>query len=675
MFDKILIANRGEIACRVVKTARRMGIATVAVYSEADRDARHVALADEAVFIGPAPSRESYLVADKILAAAKATGAQAVHPGYGFLSENEGFARRAEAEGIVFIGPKAHSIAAMGDKIASKKLALEARVNTIPGWNDAIESPEQAVQIARQIGYPVMIKASAGGGGKGLRVAWDDKQAHEGFASCRNEARSAFGDDRVFIEKFIENPRHIEIQVLGDAHGNVVYLNERECSIQRRHQKVIEEAPSPFISEATRRAMGEQAVALAKAVQYQSAGTVEFVVGRDQGFYFLEMNTRLQVEHPVTESITGVDLVEQMIRVAAGERLPFTQADIPRRGWAIECRINAEDPFRGFLPSTGRLVRYLPPPTTMEAALPVPEGGGVRVDTGVAEGGEIPMFYDSMIAKLIVHGLDRNDAIARMREALNGFVIRGVASNIPFQAALLAHSAFVAGDFDTGFIAAHYGQGFRAEDVPHDDPEFLVALAAAANRRYRERAAGISGQLAGHGVKIGRATSVVVRGEAGAQTHHPVTVDAGDGLRVAVGDKPYAIEIDWRMGGIRATGRCNGKPFTAQIERDGLWTVVQHNGRRIDAMVMSARAAELLRAMPYKPPADMSKFLLSPMPGLLVDIVVAPGKAVQAGEKLAVIEAMKMENILVAARDGVVAELLASKGESLAVDQPILSFE
>ncbi|MBI3154600.1 MAG: acetyl/propionyl/methylcrotonyl-CoA carboxylase subunit alpha [Burkholderiales bacterium] len=675
MFDKILIANRGEIACRVVKTARRMGIATVAVYSEADRDARHVALADEAVFIGPAPSRESYLVADKILAAAKATGAQAVHPGYGFLSENEGFARRAEAEGIVFIGPKAHSIAAMGDKIASKKLALEARVNTIPGWNDTIESPEQAVQIARQIGYPVMIKASAGGGGKGLRVAWDDKQAHEGFASCRNEARSAFGDDRVFIEKFIENPRHIEIQVLGDAHGNIVYLNERECSIQRRHQKVIEEAPSPFISEATRRAMGEQAVALAKAVQYQSAGTVEFVVGRDQGFYFLEMNTRLQVEHPVTESITGVDLVEQMIRVAAGERLPFTQANIPRRGWAIECRINAEDPFRGFLPSTGRLVRYLPPPTTMEAALPVPEGGGVRVDTGVAEGGEIPMFYDSMIATLIVHGLDRSDAIARMREALNGFVIRGVSSNIPFQAALLAHPAFVAGDFDTGFIAAHYAHGFRAEDVPHDDPDFLIALAAAAYRRYRERAAGISGQLAGHGVKIGRDFTVVVRGEAGAQSHHLVTVDAGDGLRVGVGDKTYGIEIDWRMGGIRATGRCNGNPFTAQIERDGLWTVVQHNGRRIEAMVMSARAAELLRAMPYKPPADMSRFLLSPMPGLLVDIAVAPGKAVQAGEKLAVIEAMKMENILVAARDGVVAELLASKGESLAVDQPIMRFE
>ena len=675
MFDKILIANRGEIACRVIKTARKMGIQTVAVFSDADRDARHVALADESVHIGAAPSRESYLQADRIIAACKQTGAQAVHPGYGFLSENAEFAKRVEDEGIVFIGPKHYSISAMGDKIESKRLAGKAGVNCIPGVNDAIDDADKAVQIARDIGYPVMIKASAGGGGKGLRVAYDDKQAFEGFDACRNEARNSFGDDRVFIEKFVEEPRHIEIQLVGDAHGNVVYLNERECSIQRRHQKVIEEAPSPFISEATRRAMGEQAVALAKAVQYQSAGTVEFVVGRDQGFYFLEMNTRLQVEHPVTESITGVDLVEQMIRVAAGERLPFTQADIPRRGWAIECRINAEDPFRGFLPSTGRLVRYLPPPTTMEAALPVPEGGGVRVDTGVAEGGEIPMFYDSMIAKLIVHGLDRNDAIARMREALNGFVIRGVASNIPFQAALLAHPAFVAGDFDTGFIAAHYGQGFRAEDVPHDDPEFLVALAAAANRRYRERAAGISGQLAGHGVKIGRDFTVVVRGEAGAQTHHPVTVDAGDGLRVAVGDKPYAIEIDWRMGGIRATGRCNGKPFTAQIERDGLWTVVQHNGRRIDAMVMSARAAELLRAMPYKPPADMSKFLLSPMPGLLVDIVVAPGKAVQAGEKLAVIEAMKMENILVAARDGVVAELLASKGESLAVDQPILSFE
>ena len=684
MFTKILIANRGEIACRVIKTARKMGIATVAVYSEADRDALHVELADEAVFIGPAPSRESYLVADKIIAACKATGAEAVPPGYGFLSENEDFARRVEDEGIVFIGPKHASIAAMGDKIASKKLASAAKVNTIPGWNEAIESAERAVEIAREIGYPVMIKASAGGGGKGLRVAFDDAQAREGFASCRNEAKASFGDDRVFIEKFVESPRHVEIQVLGDAHGNVVYLNERECSIQRRHQKVIEEAPSPFISDATRQAMGAQAVALAKAVEYQSAGTVEFVVGRDQSFYFLEMNTRLQVEHPVTESITGIDLVEQMIRVAAGEKLPFTQEQIPRRGWAIECRINAEDPFRGFLPSTGRLVRFQPPPTTMEAAAPVPYqwdqagvlvgGGGVRVDTGVDEGGEIPMHYDSMIAKLIVHGLDRDDAIAKMREALNGFVIRGIASNIPFQAALLAHPRFVAGDFDTGFIAEHYGAGFRAEDVPHADPDFLVALAAAAHRRYRDRAAGISGQLPGHGVTIGSDFVVVVKGQGGAQRHVPVTVHAADDTRVTVGTRVYVFDKGWQLGGIRVGGRCDGRPFTAQLERLGVWLRVAHGGSRIDAMVLGPRAAELLRLMPYKAPADTSKFLLSPMPGLLVDIAVQPGQAVQAGERLAVIEAMKMENILSAARDGVIGELLARKGESLAVDQPILAF-
>ncbi|MBA4178206.1 MAG: acetyl/propionyl-CoA carboxylase subunit alpha [Leptothrix sp. (in: Bacteria)] len=684
MFTKILIANRGEIACRVIKTAKRMGIATVAVYSEADRDARHVGLADEAVLLGPAPSRESYLVAEKIIAACKATGAQAVHPGYGFLSENEDFARRVEDMGIVFIGPKHHSIAAMGDKIASKKLAKAALVSTIPGWNEAIATPEEAVKIARDIGYPVMIKASAGGGGKGLRVARDDKEAFEGFSSCRNEARNSFGDDRVFIEKYVEEPRHIEIQVLGDAFGNIVYLQERECSIQRRHQKVIEEAPSPFISEATRKAMGEQAVALARAVDYQSAGTVEFVVGKDQSFYFLEMNTRLQVEHPVTESITGIDLVEMMLRVAAGERLPFTQEQIPRRGWAIECRINAEDPFRGFLPSTGRLVRYLPPPQTMEAARPVPatfdeagrtlEGGGVRVDTGVYEGGEIPMFYDSMIAKLIVHGRDRFDAIAGMREALNGFVIRGVASNIPFQAALLAHPKFVAGDFNTGFIAEQYGAGFRAEDVPHDDPDFLVALAAAAWRRYRERAAGISGQLAGHGVVIGEYFVVAVRGDEGRHTYMPVRIRSEETITVEMGAKNYQLTSDWQFGGIRAHGLCNGQPFTAQIERHGLWLRVEHNGLRIEAQVMSARAAELLRVMPFKPPADMSRFLLSPMPGLLVDLAVVPGQKVLAGERLAVIEAMKMENILTAAHDGTVAELLAGKGESLAVDQPILSF-
>ena len=677
MFKKILIANRGEIACRVIKTARKMGIATVAVYSEADRDALHVTLADEAVLIGPAASRESYLVADKIIAACKATGAQAVHPGYGFLSENAAFARRVEEEGIVFIGPKHHSIAAMGDKIASKKLAGAALVNTIPGWNEAIETPEQAVTIAKDIGYPVMIKASAGGGGKGLRVAFNDKEAFEGFSSCRFEAKASFGDDRVFIEKFVEEPRHIEIQVLGDAHGNVLYLNERECSIQRRHQKVIEEAPSPFISDATRKAMGEQAVALAKAVQYQSAGTVEFVVGNDQSFYFLEMNTRLQVEHPVTECITGLDLVELMIRVAAGEKLPLTQDQVQRNGWAMECRINAEDPFRGFLPSTGRLVRFLPPATQLQAAEAVPTGsalGGVRVDTGVAEGGEIPMHYDSMIAKLIVHGRDRLDAIHRMREALNGFVIRGISSNIPFQSALLAHPRFVSGDFNTGFIAEHYKAGFRAEDVPHDDPDLLIALAAVAYRRYRDRAAQITGQMPGHELRIGHDFVAIVKGAAGAHEQVDVKVQHGHTATVVLRGKTYAVKTDWSFGSIRASGRVNGKPFTAQIERDGLWTRVLHNGLRIDAQLLTARAAALLRLMPYKAPADMSKFLLSPMPGLLINVAVVPGQLVQAGERLAVIEAMKMENILTASQQGTVKDVLASKGESLTVDQPILSF-
>jgi propionyl-CoA carboxylase alpha chain len=675
MFKKILIANRGEIACRVIKTAKKLGIQTVAVYSEADKDARHVELADEGVLLGPAPSRESYLVSDKIIAAAKQTGAEAIHPGYGFLSENEDFARRVEEEGLVFIGPKHYSIAAMGDKIASKKLANEAKVNTIPGYNEAIDTPAQAVEIAKGIGYPVMIKASAGGGGKGLRVAFNDKEAHDGFSSCRNEARNSFGDDRVFIEKFVEEPRHIEIQVLGDGHGNVVYLLERECSIQRRHQKVIEEAPSPFINDATRKAMGEQAVALARAVKYQSAGTVEFVVGRDQSFYFLEMNTRLQVEHPVTECITGVDLVELMILVAAGEKLPFAQKDIQRNGWAIECRINAEDPFRNFLPSTGRLVKYQPPEATMEAAAPLPKDGGVRVDTGVCEGGEIPMFYDSMIAKLIVHGTDRNDAIAKMREALNAFVIRGVSSNIPFQSALLAHPQFVSGDFNTGFIAQHYPHGFRAEDVPHEDADFLVALAAAANRRFLERAAGISGQLPGHGVQIGNDFVIVIKGEEGRHEYRSATLKQNGALTVTVEGKPYDLAKDWRIGGARATGTCNGRPFTAQVERHGVWISVAHNGRRIDTLVLTPAAAELSKLMPYKAPPDTSKFLLSPMPGLLAHVAVEPGQAVQAGERLAVIEAMKMENILVAQQDGKVAEVLAKKGESLSVDQPIIRFE
>jgi propionyl-CoA carboxylase alpha chain len=681
MFTKILIANRGEIACRVIATAKKMGIATVAVYSEADKEARHVQLADESVLLGPAPSRESYLVADKIIAAAKQTGAQAIHPGYGFLSENEAFAKRCEDEGIAFIGPKAHSIAAMGDKIASKKLALAAQVNTIPGWNNAIESAERAVEIAKDVGYPVMIKASAGGGGKGLRVAFNDKEALEGFTACQNEARNSFGDDRIFIEKFVEQPRHIEIQVIGDAQGNVIYLNERECSIQRRHQKVIEEAPSPFISEATRKAMGEQAVALAKAVQYQSAGTVEFVVGKDQDFYFLEMNTRLQVEHPVTECITGLDLVELMIRVAAGEQLPLTQEQVKRDGWAMECRINAEDPFRNFLPSTGRLVRFAPPEQTMFQGN-TDDLYGVRVDTGVVDGGEIPMFYDSMIAKLIVHGKDRNEAIAKMREALNGFVIRGVSSNIPFQAALLAHPKFVSGDFNTGFIAENYGHGFKAEDVPHDDPNFLVALAAFVRQKSRERAAGISGQLPGYGVKVGHDFGVVTLDAAGHHGYSQVHVAEELGqigvATVTVDGKRFAMSSPSRLNDVCITGVCNGKPFTAQVERgttrNPLALVVQHNGTKVEAMVVSPRMAELHKLMLYKAPPDMSRYVLSPMPGLLAEVSVVVGQTVQAGERVAVIEAMKMENVLFAAQHGVVKSVSAEKGASLTVDQIILEF-
>ncbi len=680
MFTKILIANRGEIACRVIATAKRMGISTVAVYSEADKNARHVALADESVCIGPAASRESYLLGDVIISAAKKTGAQAIHPGYGFLSENEDFARRCEENSIVFIGPKHEAIAAMGDKIASKKLAALANVNTIPGVNEAIESSEKAVEIAKSIGYPVMIKASAGGGGKGLRVAFNDKEAHEGFTSCRNEARNSFGDDRVFIEKFVEEPRHIEIQLLGDAFGNVLFLNERECSIQRRHQKVIEEAPSPFISDETRQAMGEQAVALAKAVKYQSAGTVEFVVGKDQSFYFLEMNTRLQVEHPVTECITGLDLVEWMIRVAAGEKIPFAQSDVRRDGWAIECRINAEDPFRNFLPSTGRLIRFKPPPTSMFQS-DTEHLFGVRVDTGVQEGGEIPIHYDSMIAKLIVHGRDRNDAIAKMRDALNGFVIRGINSNIPFQSALLAHPDFVAGQFNTGFIAEHFSKGFTAESVSHTDPDFLIALAAFVRRKSRERAASLSGQLPGYDVKVGQTYTVITLDAKGDHGYTQVEVDDVGGRGTAVikvNDKNYAIESHSRLNDIAIEGTVNGQAFVAQVERGSvknpLVLQIQHHGLRIEALVISPRMADLYRLMPYKPPADMSRFVLSPMPGLLVEVCVNQGQKVQAGERVAVIEAMKMENVLFAAQDGVVKSVQATKGDSLSVDQVIVEF-
>ena len=682
MFNKILIANRGEIACRVMATAKKMGIQTVAVYSEADKLSRHVQLADESVLIGPAASRESYLVAEKIIAAAKSTGAQAIHPGYGFLSENESFAKRCEEEGLVFIGPKHHAIAAMGDKIASKKLAQKAQVNTIPGHNEAIESPQEAVKIAQSIGYPVMIKASAGGGGKGLRVAFNDKETHEGFTSCRNEARNSFGDDRVFIEKFVEEPRHIEIQVLGDAHGHVIFLNERECSIQRRHQKVIEEAPSPFISDDTRAAMGAQAVALAKAVQYQSAGTVEFVVGKDQSFYFLEMNTRLQVEHPVTECITGLDLVEWMIRIAAGEKLSLQQSEVQRNGWAIECRINAEDPFRNFLPSTGRLVRFRPPVQTMFQANPE-QLMGVRVDTGVVEGGEIPMFYDSMIAKLIVHGRERAEAIAKMRNALNGFVIRGVSSNIPFQSALLAHPDFMSGEFNTGFISEHYAHGFRSEDVSHSDADFLIALASFVRRKSRERAAGLSGQLPGYDVKVGQQYTVITLGAQGDHSHTQVEVDDSGGRHdtavIKVNGKNYAIESHSRLNDVAIHGTVNGQPFTAQVERGStqnpLGLKVQHNGASIQVLVISPRMAELHRLMPFKAPPDLSRFVLSPMPGLLVEVAVQAGQKVMAGERVAVIEAMKMENVLFAAQDGIVKSVVAAKGESLSVDQVILEFE
>jgi len=666
MFNKILIANRGEIACRVIKTARKMGIKTVAVYSEADKDALHVDLADEAVCIGPAASKESYLVMDKIIAACKQTGAQAVHPGYGFLSENAEFSRRLEEEGIKFIGPKHYSVGKMGDKIESKKLALEARVNTIPGYNEAISGPDEAVKIAQGIGYPVMIKASAGGGGKGLRVAFNDKEAHEGFSSCVSEAKNAFGDDRVFIEKYVLEPRHIEIQVLGDSFGNYVYLNERDCSIQRRHQKVIEEAPSPFVDQAMRKAMGEQAVALARAVQYESAGTVEFVVGADKSFYFLEMNTRLQVEHPVTELITGVDLVELMIRVAYGEKLPLTQEQVQLNGWAMECRINAEDPFRGFLPSTGRLVKFLPPEE-------IP--GQVRVDTGVYDGGEISMFYDSMIAKLIVHGATREQAISRMRDALNAFVIRGISSNIPFQAALMQHPRFQSGNFNTGFIAEEYPKGFDASMVPHDDPALLVSVAAYVYRAYTDRGASVSGQLQGHERIVGDKWCVVRLNPGGNEQHSVIARPVPGGYHIEYKGENYEILSDWKLGQSLFNGTCNGEEFTLQVERHKTKYSLFHWGTRADFMVMSARAAELLSLMPEKPAPDLSKFLLSPMPGLLREVAVKAGQEVKAGEKLAVIEAMKMENILKADQDCKVRKVSAAAGESLSVDQVIVEFE
>ncbi|PIE83052.1 MAG: acetyl/propionyl-CoA carboxylase subunit alpha [Candidatus Contendobacter odensis] len=660
MFKKILIANRGEIACRVIKTARKMGIKTVAVYSEADKDALHVEMADEAVSIGPPPTNQSYLVMERIVQACKKTGAEAVHPGYGFLSERSAFCEALEKEGITFIGPGVRAIEAMGDKITSKKLAQEAGVNTVPGYADIIKDTDQAVQIARKIGYPVMLKASAGGGGKGMRIAWNDDDCRDGFERSTNEARSSFGDDRVFIEKYIEEPRHIEIQVLGDSHGNVVYLGERECSLQRRHQKVIEEAPSPFLDEKTRQAMGEQAVALSKAVEYKSAGTVEFIVDSKRNFYFLEMNTRLQVEHPVTEYITGLDLVEQMIRVAAGEKLSITQEDVKLKGWSIEARVYAEDPFRNFLPSIGRLVKYLPPE----------ESDSVRVDTGIYEGSEVSMYYDPMIAKLVTYGSTRDRAIAHMRDALNEFYIRGVAHNISFLAALMVHTRFMTGRISTNMIAEEYPDGFHPSDVPHDDPALLISVAAFLHRCYMDRAAEITGQLPGH-ERVIKDDWVVLMGN----ERHAVHIrPAKGGYDVDHMGETYEVRSDWQFGQPLFKGSLNGTEICIQVERRDLHYRLFHWGSQVDMMVMSHEMASLQALMPEKLPPDMSRFLLSPMPGLLTKVTVEVGQEVKAGEELAVIEAMKMENVLRAERDTQVTKILAEPGDSLAVDQAIIEF-
>jgi propionyl-CoA carboxylase alpha chain len=661
MFKKILIANRGEIACRVIRTARRMGIAAVAVYSDADAEALHVQMADEAVRIGPAPSAGSYLNIERIVETCRKCGVEAVHPGYGFLSENPDFARALGKAGVVFIGPPPKAIAAMGDKIASKKLAREAGVASVPGHLDVIPDAEAAVAIARDIGYPVMIKASAGGGGKGMRIAATDAEVRDGFRAAAGEARSSFGDDRIFIEKYIEEPRHIEIQVLGDQHGNIVHLGERECSIQRRHQKVIEEAPSPFLDPETRAAMGAQAVALARAVDYRSAGTVEFIVDQQRNFYFLEMNTRLQVEHPVTELVTGLDLVELMIRVAAGERLPFTQDEVELAGWAIEARVYAEDPTRNFLPSIGRLVRYRPP-----------AGDGIRLDAGVFEGSEISVYYDPLIAKLIASGPDRQSAIDRLCGALDAFHVAGVQHNIAFLAAVAAKPRFRAGALSTNFIAEEFGGGFTppAEFVEAD--RMILLAAALAHRRLREREAAIDGKLPGAQTAIPEDHVVLLGGQ-----QHPVAVrPEGAAYRVEIDGASLTASTDWQPGQPLLQARVEHQVATVQIERlPGSAFRLVHRGVIRRVQVLSSRAAELLALMPKKTAPDTSRLLLSPMPGLLASLVVAPGQEVKAGEPLAIVEAMKMENVLRAERDGRIARLRASPGDSLAVDQVILEFE
>ena len=661
MFNKILIANRGEIACRVIKSARRMGIKTVAVYSDADRYALHVQLADEAVHIGPPPSGQSYLLKEKILQVCLDTGAEAVHPGYGFLSENSEFCELLAKNNIAFIGPKTYAIEAMGDKITSKKLADEARVNTIPGFPDVLTSGDHAVEIANRIGYPVMLKATAGGGGKGMRIARNDAECRDGFERASNEAMSSFGDGRMFAEKFIEEPRHIEIQIIADAHDNIVYLNERECSLQRRHQKVIEEAPSPFIDAETRKNMGEQAVALARAVQYQSAGTVEFIVDKHRNFYFLEMNTRLQVEHPVTEMITGLDLVELMIRVANGEKLPISQSDVKINGWAIESRVYAEDPVRNFLPSTGRLVYYRPPE----------EDGHVRVDTGVFEGGEVSMFYDPMIAKLITHGADRQEAIRHMRSALDRFLIRGVSHNISFLSALMVNRRFVEGNMSTNMIGEEYPEGFQPTDLAPEDPSRFISVAASMTRMYRDRAAQISGQLKGHERRVPNEWVVVINHE-----QHPVSVvEVEGGHDVEYNGNSYRVRSQWQFGQPVFSGTINDEQVFMQVLREDQTYRLWHDGSQADIRIVSPMVAELLAHLPVKEPPDLSKYLLSPMPGLLVSLAVEEGDAINAGQELAVLEAMKMENTLVAERDGVVAKIHFAPGASLAVDDIILELE
>jgi propionyl-CoA carboxylase alpha chain len=667
MFDKILIANRGEIACRVIKTARKMGIKTVAVYSDADRNALHVQMADESVHIGPPPAAQSYIVIDRIMAAIKATGAQAVHPGYGFLSENRTFAAALEAAGVVFIGPPSPAIEAMGDKITSKKIAMEAGVSTVPGYMGLIADADEAAKISREIGYPVMIKASAGGGGKGMRIAWTDAEAAEGFQSSKNEAAASFGDDRIFIEKFVTQPRHIEIQVLADKHGNCVYLHERECSIQRRNQKVIEEAPSPFLNEATRKAMGEQACALAKAVGYTSAGTVEFIVDGNRNFYFLEMNTRLQVEHPVTELITGVDLVEQMIRVAAGQPLPFKQSDLKIHGWAMESRLYAEDPYRNFLPSIGRLTRYRPP---VEGK--TDRGGIVRNDTGVYEGGEISMFYDPMIAKLCTWGPTRADAIEEMRLALDTFEVEGIGHNLPFCSTVMDHPRFTSGNITTAFIAEEFPEGFSGATLDAPTLRRLAAAAAAMNRVAEIRRTRISGTMDNHTRRVGDDWVVTAQG-----TSFAVTVQADhDGSTVVFDDgTDLRVTSDWTPGQPLARLMVGGEPLVIKTAKVPMGFRMRLRGADLKVHVQTPRQKALAGLMLEKAPPDTSKYLLCPMPGLVVKINVGVGDEVQEGQALATVEAMKMENILKAERKGVVKAVKAAPGASLKVDDVILEFE